>query len=100
MFKQILSFLLMLGAITGASAQVSQVQENPAGISARLQFEIDKTKDPALGYVPQSRLVEAYRIRSERIKNNTASSLFSWTERGPNSDAVGASNGNTRPGNG
>lgn len=101
MLKHFFSILVFTGLITAtATAQVQQVRENPAGISTRLQFEIDKTKDPALGYVPQSRLVEAYRVRSERIKNNTASSLFSWTERGPNSDAVGASNGNTRPGNG
>ena len=94
-------FLTLLSA--ALFAQVQQVTENQAGISARLQFEIDITKDPALGYVPKLRLVEAYQFRQVRLKQlaatNTAS-LFSWTERGPNSDAVGASNGNTRPGNG
>ncbi|MFZ1528052.1 MAG: fibronectin type III domain-containing protein [Ferruginibacter sp.] len=94
--------LMLLAAIS--YAQVAQVTETPAGISKRLQHEIDMTKDPALGYVPQARLVEAYRVRKERIdqlrQQQTAALNFTWTERGPNSDAVGASNGNTRPGNG
>ena len=100
--KILLSFLLTL--ISAISfAQVQLVTENQVGISKRLQQEIDMTKDPALGYVPKSRLVEAYQFRQERLKQLAAmnvASLFSWTERGPNSDAVGGSNGNTRPGNG
>lgn len=101
MLKRIFLLSFFIASVSSFSfAQVQQVTENPAGISARLQFEIDITKDPALGYVPQSRLVDAYRVRAERIKQNNIASLFSWTERGPNSDAVGPSNGNTRPGNG
>ncbi len=101
MLKRISFLSFLLAFISSFSfAQVQQVTENPAGISARLQFEIDITKDPALGYVPKSRLVDAYRVRAERIKQNNTASLFSWTERGPDSDAVGPSNGNTRPGNG
>ena len=69
-----------------ASAQVQQVTENPAGISRRLQQEIDETKDPLLGYVPKSRLDEAYKVRKARLDQlnlrNTAP-LFTWTERGP-----------------
>ncbi|HMK05016.1 MAG TPA: T9SS type A sorting domain-containing protein [Ferruginibacter sp.] len=100
--KFLLSFLPVL--ITALSfAQVAQVTESQVGISKRLQHEIDMTKDPALGYVPKARLVDAYRYRLERLEQINASStatLFSWLERGPNSDAVGPSNGNTRPGNG
>ncbi len=100
--KILLSFFLAF--IAGVSfAQVTQVTENQAGISARLQFEIDNTKDPALGYVPKGRLVQAYEFRQLRLRQLAAQnipSLFSWTERGPDSDAVGPSNGNTRPGNG
>ena len=100
--KFLLSFLLTLFSAI-SFAQVQLVTENQVGISKRLQQEIDMTKDPALGYVPKSRLVEAYQFRQERLKQLAAmnvASLFSWTERGPNSDAVGGSNGNTRPGNG
>ncbi len=83
--------------------QVQQVRENQAGISERLQQEIDMTKDPVLGYVPKARLLNAYQYRSARIAQMNEASrapLFTWTERGPNSDVVGPSNGNTRPGNG
>ena len=97
--KTTLLFVLIFIAET-TFAQVERVTENQAGISKRLQHEIDMTKDPALGYVPKGRLVEAYQVRSQRLKANTVNSLLSWTERGPNSDAVGGSNGNTRPGNG
>ncbi|MEO6404039.1 MAG: fibronectin type III domain-containing protein [Ferruginibacter sp.] len=84
-------------------AQVARVTENQKGISERLQFEIDNTKDPALGYVPQYRLVNAYEVRQEklsRINSSMQSPAFSWVERGPNSDVTGTSNGNTRAGNG
>ncbi len=79
------------------------VTENQTGISRRLQHEIDMTKDPALGYVPKDRLFDAYRIRKDRVDVFNAQqtrSGFAWVERGPYSDAVGPSNGNTRPGNG
>jgi trimeric autotransporter adhesin len=95
------SFLLFTTLLT--QAQVEQVSENQIGISRRLQFEIDNTKDPSLGYVPKARLVQAYEQRELRIAQQNAASrapLFTWTERGPYTDVVGASNGNTRPGNG
>jgi Secretion system C-terminal sorting domain/Fibronectin type III domain/Bacterial pre-peptidase C-terminal domain len=100
--KIIFSFLLTFFAAT-AFTQVEQVTENQAGISQRLQYEIDITKDPRLGYVPKDRLIEAYQIRKSRVDRINALNImapFTWQERGPNSDAVGASNGNTRPGNG
>ena len=96
------SFLFIL-ITTCAFGQVEQVTENQAGISRRLQFEIDITKDPQLGYVPKSRLVDAYQSRKNKLAQRNLlgrATLFNWIERGPDSDAVGASNGNTRPGNG
>lgn len=101
MLKLKITILFVFALVTATTfAQVEQVTENQAGISKRLQHEIEMTKDPALGYVPKGRLVQAYQERSQRLKANTVNSLLSWTERGPNSDAVGGSNGNTRPGNG
>ena len=97
--KSTISVLCILIAAT-TFAQVQKVTENQAGISNRLQQEIDMTKDPTLGIVPKARLYQAYQLRNQLLKTNTVNSLLSWTERGPNSDAVGASNGNTRPGNG
>ena len=76
-------------------------KENGKGIAARFALELNMTKDPVLGYVPKGRLVEAYNQRKFRLENNAnRATLFNWIERGPNSDVVGASNGNTRPGNG
>jgi hypothetical protein len=101
--RKLLFSLLLTGASLTTFAQVERVTENQAGISRRLQHEIDMTKDPNLGYVPKARLVEAYQFRKDRVEQLNQSgtaSLLSWVERGPNSDAVGPSNGNSRPGNG
>ncbi len=104
MLKKIfLSAVVLLSTIAfnHAMAQVEQVQETGAGISRRLQHEIDMTKDPVLGIVPKYRLVDAYEQRRSRLAQlANRAPLFTWTERGPNSDAVGPSNGNSRPGNG
>jgi len=102
MLKQLTSLSVAVLAIaTGALAQVEQVQEQGPGISRRLQHEINMTKDPALGYVPKDRLIQAYDMRQQLIRNAAGRApLFTWTERGPNTDAVGPSNGNTRAGNG
>lgn len=95
--------LLLLCSALFSKAQVERVTENQKGISRRIQQEIDDTKDPALGLVPQGRLVQAYRVRQARLSQlgqQLRAPLFTWTERGPNSDATGPSNGNSRPGNG
>jgi hypothetical protein len=102
-FRKFTLTLLLACVALLSVAQIEQVTENQAGISRRLQHEIDATKDPSLGYVPKSRLVKAYQARQARLNQlgqlNRAP-LFSWTERGPTSDVTGPSNGNTRPGNG
>ena len=94
----LLSTLLMTVS-TCLLAQVEQVNENGPGISARLALEINNTKDPALGYVPKGRLINAYEKKRQAALSGRAP-LFTWTERGPNSDVTGPSNGNSRPGNG
>ena len=103
MLPKISSLLILLVAITQTTmAQVEKEKDQSVGISARLQQEIDMTKDPALGFVPLNRLVNAYeqkRIRASDVSAGRAP-LFTWTERGPNSDVTGPSNGNSRPGNG
>jgi hypothetical protein len=96
-----LVYLILLSFVS--NAQVQLVPENATGISNSLQFEIDITKDPALGYVPKSRLVNAYSLRKvkvDQLNSEHFRSAFTWVERGPYTDAVGPSNGNTRPGNG
>ncbi len=70
-----------------------------------MEMEIRKTKDPATGKVPREKLVAALERAASSRRNRLLAGPqvlgnFSWTERGPNSDAVGSSNGNTRANSG
>jgi trimeric autotransporter adhesin len=62
-------------------------------------FEIERTKDPALGIVPSDRLWIALDY-TQNLKTNYQNKGLSllWTERGPVYDSVGPSNGNGRGG--
>ena len=68
------------------------------------RMEMEHTKDPATGKVPRQLLLEAIdaTIRSKSISRNNPTNINSltWTERGPNTDATGPSNGNTRANSG
>jgi len=73
------------------------------GPEARDQQEFDWTVDPALGYVPYTRLNSAlaytHYLRDSVIAARAAGrtqSIMLWQERGPIYDSVGPSNGNTR----
>lgn len=67
---------------------------------AAQQFEFDRTKDPALGYVPKERLLDAYNSTemSKQIAFRSRTTNASWIERGPTDDVAGSSNGNQRDG--
>lgn len=77
---------------------------NEDGIRLAQEMEFEMTKDVSLGYVPKYRMVNAVKdlIKERSIANSklNKTNALSWTERGPNTDVVGPSNGNTRPGNG
>ena len=83
--------------------------ENEAYDSPELaaQFEAKRIRDPFTGEIHNDILWNAV-LQTEAIKNSVANSTSStnsltplvWTERGSNSDFVGPSNGNSRPGNG
>jgi hypothetical protein len=69
-------------------------------------FEFNKTKDPKTGTVPKERIIKAIE-KTKKLKqialsrnSNSRSVISIWTERGPYTDVVGSSNGNTRPNNG
>jgi hypothetical protein len=73
------------------------------GPAARMQQEFDWTVDPALGYVPYTRLNSAlaytHYLRDSVINSRASGrtqSIMLWQERGPIYDSVGPSNGNTR----
>lgn len=64
----------------------------------RYLLELEKTKDPALGYVPVERLWNAIEYARFQKENYRGNSLLAgiWEERGPSFDSVGPSNGNGR----
>ena len=66
--------------------------------AALLEFE--KTKDPALGFVPYNRLVDAinYTKNNQLSRGSRITTAMTWEERGPIFDSVGPS-GNNRAGN-
>lgn len=68
--------------------------------AAAEQFEFERTKDPALGYVPKERLFSAYQYTefSKQLAMRSRTTAASWIERGPTADLVGPGNGNTRDG--
>jgi len=72
------------------------------GPAERMRQEFEATKDPRLGRVPRERYMTALqKTVDSRLSGVMAVSAYgSWTERGPNSDVVGPSNGNTRPNSG
>ena len=75
------------------------------GPDRAMEMEYKKTIDPATGIVPRERLMNAL-DKTKKSKDLQRSGQFAtlgnftWTERGPNTDAVGVSNGNTRPNSG
>jgi hypothetical protein len=75
-------------------------KEGYDGPMLRDQFEADRIKDPALGYVPYDRLFTAISY-TQQLKTSLQSQRLQallWEERGPIFDTVGPSNGNTRAG--
>jgi hypothetical protein len=68
------------------------------GIREAQEMEFELTKDIALGYVPKNRLIEANENLKQLRRNGSVNrvSALTWTERGPNTDVIGPSNGNTR----
>lgn len=83
-------FLPQAGSPNGA--------EEEDGIREAQEFEFRKTYDQRLGYVPRYKLALAQQDILRKIAENGAqrTSAFTWTERGPNTDQVGPSNGNGR----
>lgn len=83
-------------------SEAEEGEEKEDGIREAQEMEFERTKDISLGYVPKDRLVLAYNnlLMERRSGINNRISALSWIERGPNTDVVGPSNGNTRgPGN-
>src|SRR5690349_4246582 len=67
-------------------------EEGYDGPALRDELEFEKIKDPALGYVPYDRLINAMDV-TEQLKNQSSgyrlNSALLWVERGPNYDSLG-----------
>ncbi|MEO6406018.1 MAG: T9SS type A sorting domain-containing protein [Ferruginibacter sp.] len=103
--KMLLSFFTIASSLvlmTGCNQKSGSGEENEEydGPEQAALFQMNRIKDPATGKVPQERLMYALEqtMASKNIVRNSPSSVtaLSWIERGPNSDVVGPSNGNTR----
>jgi len=98
---------------TGSEMFEEEENDKYDGAAAAAQYEFERTMDPALGRVPQERLLtaidqtaaskaEVEAIREGRIANkqHINPATLNWIERGSYSDTVGPSNGNGRANNG
>jgi len=101
----LLSLLLATGSLLlsvgcGTKNKVSDQEEGGeySGPEQRAAWEIERTKDPATGKVPWNKLLLAIEQtkQAKEFSRNNAIGALSWTERGPDSDVVGPSNGNSR----
>ena len=104
--KKIIYFIagiLILGIIScGHKYDITKVKDFDKydGPEQAARQEYERTKDPATGRVPRELLLAALdqTMQSKLSTRNNPNNINSltWLERGPNSDATGPSNGNTR----
>ena len=103
----ILFSLSILLIFTGCLQKINNANEEENdkydGPDKAMDFEVNRTKDPATGTVPTDRLLRAMQYTDSfkaQLPFQLIAGYGSWTERGPNNDAVGSSNGNTRANSG
>lgn len=84
------------------TSQEKKSHDRYDGPGLRAEQEYRATKDPLLKKVPRNRLsIALQQTKESRLNYSEAISAYGiWTERGPVSDAVGPSNGNTRANSG
>lgn len=82
----------------------SEELDNYDGPDMAARFEFERTKDPATGRVPRDKFMLALKktldVKADAMANGEESFGAGWVERGPTSDVVGGSNGNTRANSG
>jgi hypothetical protein len=90
--------------VAGAQVRGESEDEHKAcdGAAAAMRDEFEKTKDPVTGRVPRELLWPAIEYTDQLKQDmrqswaNAKVATSGWAERGPTSDALGASNGNLR----
>jgi trimeric autotransporter adhesin len=97
-------FIILFVSCNNSKQSFNEDKDMYDGPDLAAEFEFNRTKDPATGKVPRERLFSAIEqtIESKNINPNSPNGIaaLSWIERGPNSDVVGSSNGNTRANSG
>jgi hypothetical protein len=85
-----------------ASFKTEEENDLYDGPDKAIEFEIERTKDPATGKVPWTKLLLAIeqtkQAKSITLNNPDHTEALTWIERGPDSDVSGPS-GNSRPNN-
>lgn len=102
-FILILLTIMLAGCIQQNNPQKGDKTEEYDGPDKAMEMEFNRTRDPATGTVPRERLYKAL-LYTDSIKKElpfqVVAGYGNWIERGPSSDAVGPSNGNTRANSG
>jgi Secretion system C-terminal sorting domain len=98
------SCLLLNSCSQKNNAETEKENDLYDGPDKAAEFEFKRTKNPFTGKVDRQKMWEAV-MQTTQLKNQVPASqnstaALNWVERGSNTDAVGPSNGNTRPGNG
>lgn len=87
--------------VESEESEENDMYDNP-DLAAKFQFE--RTKNPFTGDIPagayMAALNQTLASKQQALNSPNFTSTLSWIERGPNGDAVGPSNGNTRANNG
>jgi photosystem II stability/assembly factor-like uncharacterized protein len=101
-----LPFILLVCLLCSCAQKTGEYEsENDEydGPDKAAEMEFNRTKDPVTGTVPRDRLMAAM-LYTDSFKKTlpfqVVAGYGNWTERGPNSDGIGASNGNTRANSG
>ncbi|MEO6253022.1 MAG: T9SS type A sorting domain-containing protein [Ferruginibacter sp.] len=99
-------FILLLCLLSSCFQKTGEYQtenEEYDGPDKAAEMEFERTKDPVTGTVPRDRLMSAL-IYTDSFKKTlpfqVVAGYGNWTERGPTSDVVGPSSGNTRANSG
>ncbi len=80
------TILCCVGIAFVQMTQPSKIQKAFDKPDEAIEFEVQMTKDPALGYVPRERLLKAFNQMKAMQAKKTRSAIpgVVWTERGPN----------------
>jgi len=98
-------FILLLFTATGKIVTGQSIQnEHSSEIEERAEFEWERIRNPYTQQIPVNAywqaLLETKQASEFYSQTAARTSALSWTERGPDSDIPGSSNGNTRANNG